>query len=66
MKCIIVCCYRPEDGHTDDRNMLSVDKRHPVLRCNYKYSCVDGYNKQVNNNTTVWKELKKKKVNKLL
>jgi hypothetical protein len=21
MKCIIVCSYRPEDGHTDDRNM---------------------------------------------
>jgi hypothetical protein len=26
---------------------LSVDKRHPVLRCTYKYSCVDGHNKQV-------------------
>jgi hypothetical protein len=36
----------------------SVDKRHPVLRCNCKYSCVDGYNKQVNSNTTVWKEPK--------
>jgi hypothetical protein len=24
----------------------TVDKRHPVLRCNYKYSCVDRYNKQ--------------------
>jgi hypothetical protein len=54
MKCIIVCSYRPEDGHTDDRNMKSVDKRHHVLRCNYKYSCVDGYNIKVHraNNRT--------------
>jgi hypothetical protein len=28
--------------------------------CNYKYSYVDGYNKQVISNTTVWKELKTK------